>query len=263
VCDVFKSSVAAIVPEANGSALVGFRRAIGFTFAVERAVQIFFRGPLHVIANDEIEFAVFIKIDPGSAGAEFLRTVEAGFLRDIGEGTVAVVMEEVALAVRCNKEIVEAVVVKITHGGSHTKNIDVEAGFVRDIGERAVVIVVVELRSGMFGGAAGPVGAIHQKNIRPSIVIIVDKGNAGAQGFWQIFFAVRAVVVREANPRLLRDVAERGGRRRRCWSGTSIDSDSKENCQRRNGQCLRQNIHANQLALTFFHDRHLGHRRRG
>ena len=69
---VFEGAVAAIVPEADGSALVGFRRAVGFRFAVEGAVEIGFGRPLDVIGDDEIEMAVAIVVNPGGAGAEFV-----------------------------------------------------------------------------------------------------------------------------------------------------------------------------------------------
>ncbi len=95
---VFESAVAAIVPEADGGAFEGFGRAVGFAFAVERAVEIGFDGPLNVIGDDKIELAVFVVVDPGGAGAEFFWACEASFLGDVGEGAVAVVVEEMALA---------------------------------------------------------------------------------------------------------------------------------------------------------------------
>jgi hypothetical protein len=98
VGDVLEGAVAAIVPEADGRALVGFGRAVRFAFAVERAIEVGFDGPLNVIGDDEIELAVFVVVHPGGAGAEFFLTEEAGFLGDVGEGAVAVVVEEMALA---------------------------------------------------------------------------------------------------------------------------------------------------------------------
>jgi hypothetical protein len=95
---VLEGAVAAIVPEANGGAFVGFRGAVGFAFAVERAVEVVFWRPLHVIAYYEIELAVFVVIDPRGAGAEFVRAGESGFLRDLGEGAIAVIVEQMALA---------------------------------------------------------------------------------------------------------------------------------------------------------------------
>ena len=68
--DVFESSVAAIVKEPAGFAAVGFGRAIGFVLAVEAAENVVLGGPLHVIADEEIEQAVAVVIEPEGGGAE-------------------------------------------------------------------------------------------------------------------------------------------------------------------------------------------------
>src|SRR6266487_6303816 len=78
---VFKCSVAAIVPETNGRSFVGFRRAVRFALAIERAVQVRLRRPLDIIADDQVEMAVLVVIEPRGAGAEFLRPSQARFLR--------------------------------------------------------------------------------------------------------------------------------------------------------------------------------------
>ena len=66
--------------------------------AVERAVKVGLLGPLHVVRDHKIEFAVAIVIDPGGAGREFVRPPQSGGLGHIGERAVAVVVEEMALA---------------------------------------------------------------------------------------------------------------------------------------------------------------------
>ncbi len=80
-----------------------------------------------------------------------------------------------------------------------------------DVGEGAVVIVVVELGRGMFGGLAGPVGAVDEEDVGPAVVVVVDESDTGAHGFGKIFFAEGSVVVEEADAGLLGDVAEGDG----------------------------------------------------
>ncbi len=104
--------------------------------------------PLHVIRDDQVEFAVAIIIDPGGAGREFVRSPQSRGLGHIGEGAVAVVVEEMALAERGDEEVVEAVVIVIADGNSQAEHGNGEPGFASDIGESAVVIVVVELQRG-------------------------------------------------------------------------------------------------------------------
>ena len=69
-----------------------------------------------------------------------------GGLGYIGESSVAVVVEEMALADGSNKDVVEAVVVVIADRDAHAEERDVQSGFARHVREGAVAIVVVELQ---------------------------------------------------------------------------------------------------------------------
>ena len=144
---VFKRAVAAVVPEPHGRAFVRFRRAIRFALAVERAIEIRLGRPLDVIANHEIQVAVFVIIHPGGAGAESFRGLQSRFLRHVGEGAVAIVVKQMILPVGSDEQVVIAVVIVIADGHAHAIELDVQTGFSRRVGERAVVIVVIELRS--------------------------------------------------------------------------------------------------------------------
>ena len=62
--DVLKSSIAAIVKKPASLAAVGFRRAVGFVFSVEAAENVVLGRPLHVIADEKIEQAVAIVVEP-------------------------------------------------------------------------------------------------------------------------------------------------------------------------------------------------------
>ena len=81
--------------------------------AVERAIKIALLRPLHVVGDDQIEFAVAVIVDPGGAGREFVRPPQSRRLGHVGESAVAVVVEEMALTERGDVEVVEAVVVVI------------------------------------------------------------------------------------------------------------------------------------------------------
>ncbi len=196
---IFEGAVALIVPDAHRGAFVGLGRAIRFRFAVDGAVNVGLRRPLHVISYHQIEKAVAVVIDKGRAGAEFVRPPEAGLLGDVGKGSVTIIFEKVVLAQRSDENIVVAVVVVIADGYAHAVHFDVEAGFSGDVGEGAVVIIVIE--SGMRCAAVmlGKIGAVDEENILPAVVIGIDEGNAGAHGFRQIFFAEGAVVMDEVN----------------------------------------------------------------
>ena len=129
-------------------------------------------------------------------------------MRDVGERAVAVVVKKVALAVGGDEKIVVAVVVVVADGHSHSKHLDVESRFVRYVGERAVVIVVIELGRRVLLNVAGPVHAIHEKNVRPAVVVIVNEGHTGSHGFGKKFLSEGGIVVHEMDPGGLRDVPE-------------------------------------------------------
>src|SRR5579871_5157601 len=92
VGDVFEFASAEIVKQTRLVALVGFRRAVGFHHAVERALEIAFLGPLHVVGNEQVHFAVAIVVQPGGAGSE-AGIPDAGRGRDIAEFPSAFVVE--------------------------------------------------------------------------------------------------------------------------------------------------------------------------
>src|SRR5947209_3427035 len=95
--------------------------------AIERAVEIGLLGPLHIVGDHEIEFAVAIVIDPGGAGRKLVRSPESRGLGDVGESAVAIVVEEMVLADGGNENVVEAVVVIIADGDAQSEEGNAEA----------------------------------------------------------------------------------------------------------------------------------------
>ena len=103
---------------------------------------------------------------------------DAGLRGDVGERAVAVVPEQDVRTDRGDVEIEEAVVVDVAdrdaglvgpaaHGG--------DSGLGGDVGERAVVIVVVQ-RVRRVGRA------VDEVEILEAVVVVVERGDAGAEG---------------------------------------------------------------------------------
>ena len=113
------------------------------------------------------------------------------------------------LPVARDVEIGEAVVVVIADGDSHAI-VSVtgvrESRFLRDIGEAAVFVLPVQPipKAWIFAieafrqphGIADP-SAIHQEDIKQSIVVVVEEGNASRHGFDQIFLRCRRIAENE------------------------------------------------------------------
>ena len=206
---VFELSVAEIVPEPSRRSLVGFGRAVRLMRAIERAIKIRFLGPLHIVGNHEIEFAVAIVIDPSRAGRELVRPPQSCRFGDIGESAVAVVVEEMALADSRDEDVVEPVVVIIADGNTESEERNAKARFARHIRESAIVVVVVELERSRTGfGVSRPILAVDEQNVRPTVIVVIDERATWTHGFRQPFLPKGSVVVSEVDASLRGDVAE-------------------------------------------------------
>src|SRR5260370_1487130 len=206
--------------------LVGLRSAVGLVGAVESAEEVPWQRPLHVIGNDQIKLAVAIVIHPSGAGGEFVRAPKSRRLCYIREGAIAVVVKKMALPERGDEEIVEAVVVVIGDGDTESEHWNRESGFTSYVCKRPIVIVVIELQRAFSASVAGPVLTIHEKDVRPAVVVVINEGTTWAHSFRHIFFTEGPAVVDEMNSGLSSDVAELdllGGRGKRQESPDGYD----------------------------------------
>ena len=199
--DVGESAVAVVVIEdvgVAGQARAG-RTSSGMPFHWHTAARRFRRRgfgiELDVVADEKIEIAVAIVVDPGAAGAPAdLFFVEAGFLRDVGECAVAVVVKQNVVAPEAAEEIVPAVVVVVADADAGLPAGAREAGFRGDVGEGSVAIIFVEMRGRLFAGFPIRVEAraVGQINVEPAVVVVVEKGEAAAFGFDDVVFVIDA-----------------------------------------------------------------------
>ena len=108
--NVLESPAAQIVIQARPRAFVGFRRAIGFRGAVERAPEVVLGRPLHIVGDEQVHLAVAIVIQPRGAGAE-IRILDPGGFGDIGELAVAQVVKQAVALQRRDVHVFAAVIV--------------------------------------------------------------------------------------------------------------------------------------------------------
>src|SRR5579863_4995842 len=108
-----------------------------------------------------------IVVEKGTAGspAAFL-LIQARFLRHIGKGAIAVVMEEYVLAPEGAEEVIPAIVVVVAHANAGLPSASAQARFRGNVGKCAVAIVFIEVRGGR--GAGSPV------RIQPAAVSEID-----------------------------------------------------------------------------------------
>src|SRR5262249_29384039 len=89
-----------------------------------------------------------------------------------------------------------------------------DTSFVGDIGERAVMVVMQEhgTGSGCFALERGKGRAIHEIDVEPTIVVIVEEGHAGARSFENgALFRAAHFVVKDVETGGVRRVDENDG----------------------------------------------------
>src|SRR5215470_9701304 len=133
---------------------------------IDSAIQVALLAPLDIVRDYQVEFAITVVVDPGSAGREFIRSPHAGDLRHIGEGAISIVVEEMALAEAGNEKIVEAVVIVVANCYAEAVHRYREAGFAGYVRERAVVVIVVQLwRCRSRVGVSREILAVDQEDV--------------------------------------------------------------------------------------------------
>ena len=189
---------------------IGARSAVDFV----AHFRIDFLRPPHVIADEQIQPAVVVVIQPRRAGAPIIgRAAHAGARRHFPELSLPVVVKEVIAAHRRDEHVVQAVVVVIADGHTHAVETRVQTGTGGDIAEAALAVVMIKGVGGGFpagGKVPGPVGGVDEEQVGGAVVVEVEEGHAAAHGFGQQFVSVSAVVVDESDARLSGDVGEPG-----------------------------------------------------
>ena len=154
-----------------------------------------FRIELDVIADEKIEKAVAVVVEPRAAGAPAnFFVVDTRFSRDVAKCSVAIVVKQNVVAPEAAEEIVPAVVVVVAHADSGLPAGAGESGFFGDVGERSVAIVFVQVRRRSF--ARGPVRvearSVRQIDIEPAVVVVIEKGETAAFGFDDVVLVIDA-----------------------------------------------------------------------
>src|SRR5437660_8340387 len=98
----------------------------------------------HVAANEEIHISVPVIIAPRGPRPKAPVLIETGFLCNVSEGAVAVVVVEDEAVVAGYNQIKLAIIVVVSPSSRHSHAFETHASLLRNISERAVAIVVIE-----------------------------------------------------------------------------------------------------------------------
>ena len=155
-----------------------------------------------------------IRVDERGAGRPAGRA-HAGSCRDVGKRAVAVVAVEDVPAKRGDVHVLVAVVVVVANRDPHAVAGAPDPGSVGDVLEAAVgqlpVKPIVKTRIPLVGGRParhriGQRRAVHEEQIEPAVVVVVEHGDASAHGLEQVLLARRRACMNEGNATRLRHV---------------------------------------------------------
>src|ERR1700674_4644680 len=132
-------AVIVIDQRSDGLEIVGM--AIGavafFVLAAPDVVEV----PLDIAKDNGVEEAIVIKVPPGGPGGPTAAR-DPSLIGHVGKGAVTIVVIELIAAVSGHIQILEAIVVIIARGDSHTIARALETGPLGDIFKRAVLFLM-------------------------------------------------------------------------------------------------------------------------
>src|SRR5450432_1403581 len=93
-------------------------------------------------------------------------------------------MEQTVVPVIGDVKIIPAVVIVVAHANALAPARGLEPGGFRDIGERPIVIIVVKMiRRRVLSRRTLQRGSVHQENVRPSVIVIIEDRYSRAGSF--------------------------------------------------------------------------------
>ena len=126
----------------------------------------------------------------------------------IGESAITIITVKDVLSPVGHKQIVEAVIVVVSHAHTTGPADFHQTRALCNIGKRAVPIVLEKMVAGA-GWSVLKASAGKQKDVEPAVTVEINKGAAAAKGFENVFFAVALTVNSNASQASLRgDITE-------------------------------------------------------
>ncbi len=175
--------------------------------------------PLHVAADEQIEVAVVLGVEPRGARAPLVGAAAHPGRRGHVVESAADVLEQGVAADRGYEQVDPAVVVVVAGGQAHPIGVEGEAGHRGPIHELAVAVVEEQRerrhprRRRPRRPRPGP--AVHEQQIEVAVVVDVDQAAPAAGRLGQQLLALGAVLARDPGQTGLGGDVDEAGRRRR------------------------------------------------
>src|SRR6266478_1214273 len=148
---------------------------------------------INVIGDHQIQQSVAIVVNERAACTpSFSRTSNSRGFSDFFERAVLVVIKAV-LPVIGDVKVFPSVVVVVADAHSLSPACGAQTRLRSYVTKGSVVIVAIQMADGSFArGKAGKCGSVYKKNIRPTIVVIIEDRHPGSGGFDNVFLGLHA-----------------------------------------------------------------------
>src|SRR4029077_18144079 len=153
------------------------RRAIGLILVVERTVLVRRNRPLDVVSDEQIQLAIIVIIKPDRAHGES-GIGHARFRGHLHELAIAEIAKEMVGTESGYVDIAFPFIVIFAAGAAPPVHFYREPRLPGHIGEGAILIVVIECRKRYARLVSGPVHGIDEKDVLPSVIVVVEKAGA-------------------------------------------------------------------------------------
>ena len=141
---------------------------------------------MDVIGYRQIELAIPVVIDKGAARSpQLARARDPGRSGHLGEGAIALIVIKPVFAICGNKKILVTVIVIIADTRTLAPSCFGKAGMRGHIRERAIVVVMKQMAGGVlrFLILRRQQVSIHQKDVGPAVVVVVEDRDAAPRSF--------------------------------------------------------------------------------
>src|SRR5688572_219426 len=194
--DILERAVAGVAKQARRRRFEESRHAVITTLqsrvSAERVLRLVVK---HKAGHKQIQTAVVVEIKPRRAGGPTGRG-NARFVSHVGERAVAVVTIENVRAVVCDVEIDKTVGIEIRRGHAHPKLAARDTRFMGYVGESSVSVIAIE-RVFQRRRRREEIRwtTVDEIDVHPTVVVVIEKGAPGADGFGQLAICGLSVVV--------------------------------------------------------------------
>ena len=204
---VFEGRVAPVAIERAALPLIRLGRAVRLLVARQRAEQVGLGRPVHVVADEQVEMAVGVIVEPQGGGRE-AGVADPRRVGDVREGAVARAPEQAVGPQHGQIDVHVPVVVEVGGGPAQAVQGDVEPRAPGDVGERPVAVVAVQRGVRLRFAPPGPRGAVDEQQVLPPVAVGVEPQGARAERLRHVLGPESPGVVREADAGRLGDVGE-------------------------------------------------------